>query len=230
MIATASPLCSTLVSRSSNYRLFARLFFKPLAEEDLETLVAADFEALSLSFDEGSLLREGFNNMGRDLRRFNTGTRQRLATDYTMCFDGISSYNDLVAVPYASVFLSEDGLLYQEPRNEVYHLFNRESLQIKSNLDLAEDHISFELDFLAVLSERATEALDSGEITEAKRCLELSQVFIENSILIWYDMLADRASHLLKTRFYQGLLKATKGYLMLDQIVIQDMIQALEVL
>lgn len=226
-------LIDILTGRGNSYRMFSRLFFKPLTTEEIEDLAATDYITIAQSLKEDSpeepnLLAEGFNDMGRDLRKRHTGTRQLLSTDYTMCFDGVDVYEGQVAVPYASVFLGKEELLNQEPQHQVYRIFKSESLGLKSGVDLPEDHLSFELEFLGILSDRAAQALEQDNAQEAIRNLELSRDFIVDNILTWFDLLTERANKILKTRFYRGVLKATKGYLELDLATIEDLIEVIE--
>jgi len=224
---SAQTLGDVLRGRASSYLMFSRLFLKPLSEVDIEELAAMDFIGRSQSLEGTGLLAEGFNDMGRDLLKRNTATRQKLGTDYTMCFDGVATIKGEVAVPYASVFLSEKALLYQEPRTEVYKLFCAEGISLKDNVNLPEDHLSFELEFLAVLSERAAVALEVDDMPEVRRNLELSRSFINEHILTWIGLLFERAEELLTTRFYRGVLKATTGYLELDLETISEIMEEL---
>ena len=224
-ILSLEAAVEVLKGRSASYRLFSRLFLSPLDEEGLDKIAEADYAGVAASLAEGSLLAQGLGQMGKALRKRNTGTRQKLATDFTMCFDGVSSVGDEVAVPYASVYLSETGLLNQEPRNEVYHLYLSEAAKLNPGIFLPEDHLAFELDFLAFLSDEAVEALSGGAgAEEARRLLTVSRSFITGNILTWYGMFSERALKLLQTKFYQGLLKATEGYLELDLATIDDLL------
>ena len=225
--AAVEAFGDVLKARGSSYRMFSRLFLKPLSDEDIEELVAMDLVSRVEDLEGTGLLADGFNDMGRGLRKRNTGTRQTLATDYTMCFDGVATFNEEVAVPYASVFLSEKALLNQEPRNEVFLLFCAEGISLKSSVKLPEDHLSFELEFLAVLSDRALAALEEGDLQEARRNLELSRRFINENILTWTGLLFERAEKLITTRFYRGVMKATQGYLELDLETISDILEDL---
>ncbi|MDR0500462.1 MAG: molecular chaperone TorD family protein [Coriobacteriales bacterium] len=216
-----------LQGRAASYRMFSRLFLKPLTDEDIEELAAMDLINRALELKDCGLLSEGFNDMGRGLRKRNTGTRQSLSSDYTMCFDGVATTNDEVAVPYASIFLGEKALFNQEPRNEVFKIFCAENVGVKSSVHLPEDHLSFELEFLAMLSERSVVAIEANDISELRRNLELSATFIRDHIQSWIGMLAERANKLLSTRFYIGVMKATQGYLSLDLETIADMLEEL---
>jgi TorA maturation chaperone TorD len=220
-------LVETLVGRTTSYRMFSRLLFKPLDEQEIEDIAASDYIAVAKTLEGTGLLAEGFNDMGRAVRRRHTGTRQQLSTDFTMCFDGVETVDEQVAVPYASVFLGEKALLNQEPRHEVYRLYRAEALKLKEGVDLPEDHLSFELEFLAILSERTAQALERDERNEAVRNLELSREFINEHILSWLGLFTERASLILKTRFYRGVLKAITGYLELDLATIVDLLEAI---
>jgi TorA maturation chaperone TorD len=225
MVTPNISVIDVLQGRSDSYRMFSRLFLKPLDEADIENLSVRDFITVAHELEGTGLLAEGFNDMGRALRKRHSGTRQQLSTDYTMCFDGVTTIADQVATPYASVFLGEKALLNQEPRHQVFRIYQAEGISLKSGVNLPEDHVSFELEFLAILSDRAIDAYATGDAQEAVRNLQLSQNFIKEHILSWYDMLAERALQIVKTRFYRGVLKATKGWLELDLTTIEDLIE-----
>ncbi len=227
VLSSDTTIIEVLRGRADSYRLFSRLFLKPLTDEDIEILASMDLISRAAELGSTGLLAQGFNDMGRGLRKRHTGTRQQLATDFTMCFDGIESIGEEVAVPYASVFLGEKALLNQEPRHKVYKIFIAEGIMLKSTVRLPEDHLSFELEFLAILSDRAVAALETEERSRAQRALELSREFISEHILTWIDLFSDRASKLLKTRFYNGVLQATRGYLELDLEVIDDVLESI---
>lgn len=215
-------LAEVMESRSAFYRLLSRLFLKPLDEDDIKALTDMDFVSQAKEMGDDSLLACGLNDMGRGLRRQHSGTRMLLSTDFTMCFDGIRAKDGKVARPYASVFLSEEGLLYSEPRNEAYRCFLQSGLRLKKGVDLPEDHISFEFEYLAILADRATEAAKRESIDEVENIIDDSTDFIENYVATWLPQLADLAGSLLETRFYQGVVKAAVGYVELDRQTLAD--------
>lgn len=226
-IKTAELLVEVLESRSEFYLMLARFYSRPLTQEDIEALSESDFSSLGVG---EPLLEEGWHDISRFLRKLHTGTRQLLATDFTMTFDGVASLEEEVAVPYASVFLSEEKLLSRAPRNEVFLLFKKETLRLREGVSLPEDHLSFELEFLSILSERTIEALKAGDHAQARHNLEVSGEFISKHILIWFKMLRDLAMQLLETRFYRGVLKITEGYLTMDLATISDLIEEIDAL
>lgn len=216
-----AEVIEVLKNRSSFYRTLSSLYFSTLTQEQIDSLAETDLS--SFGADE-PLLVAGFDDMHRYLRKRNTGTRQELAVDFTSTFVGAQAYEGRYAVPYESVFRSESGLLMQEPRNEVYRTYKKAAIKLREGVNLPEDHLSFEFEFLAILCDRVVEALDDGDTGRAIEILESQKTFIEDHILSWFDDLAELANKMLQTRFYRGVLKVTKGYLEVDLEAIVELI------
>ena len=224
-------LIQTLDNRTSSYRMFSRLFLKPLSEDEVESLANMGLECVAADMDGSDLLAQGFNDMGRGLHRRHTGTVRLLSTDYTMVFDGVRSYDGLVAVPYASIFagsiVGEKAILFQEPRARDLAAYRAQGIQADPDLHLPDDHLSFELSFLADLSERAAQACRAGDAAEALRLVEASATFLADDVLSWYGDFYELALKLVETRFYRGVLKACGGYLQLDAETLAELRSAL---
>ena len=214
-------LIEVLNGRREFYLALAGFYFKPLTQEQIDTMAQTDYSG----FGEGEpLLEEGFNDITRFLRKRHTGTRQMLAIDYTSSFGGAHTYEGRTAVPYASVFMSKEGLLSQGPRAEVFKVYTRNLLRV-TDTSTPDDHLSFLLEFLAVMSDRAADALREDRLDDYRACLEESRDFINNHILSWLDDLAEITNKLIEARFYRGVLKVTKGYLLMDLETINDLLE-----
>lgn len=220
--ACAEELAQLMESRAATYRLLARLFLKPLDEDDIALLVQADFVGQARAMGPDNPLHAGFNEMGRGLRRRHTGTKSVLASDYSMCFDGLATASGKVAVPYASVFLSEKGLLYGPQRAEVLAAFRAKGVGLKDGLDIPEDHLAFELEFLGYLAERTAEALRNGDGERAHALVDDSRAFLQRQVLSWTGALFEVARQLLTTRFYRGAVDTAEAFLELDRAVLDD--------
>lgn len=213
-------MCDVLESRSGFYLMLAGLYFKPLAQEQIDRMAEEDYGRYAVG---ETLLDEGFDDIRRVLRKRHTGTRRILATEWTGTFGGAEAYKGRYCVPNASVFLDDAGLTYGAPRNEVSRVYGEQCLRLADNSGMPESHLSFELEFLAVLSEEAARHLRAGEPDEALRKLDRSRRFIEEHILTWFPQFMELALAMLQTRFYCGVLKITQGYLELDLRTLQDL-------
>ena len=218
-------MISALKGRAAFYDLVASLYFKPLTAEQVENIANMD---LSIYSDVNEYFAEGLNDITRYLNKRNTGTRQELAVDFTAAFAGTSTWKGESAVPYESVFTSEEGLLFQESYHEVYRLYKKHHVARQEGYDFPDDHLSFMCEFLAILSDRTIEALKVGDRVGALEQIRLSREFLDAHILSWFDKLRDRALLLLETRFYRGVLKMSKGFFLFDAKVLDEMIEELE--
>ena len=210
-----------LESRATFYRMLASLYFKTLTQEQIDTIAAMDLSAYAGLNDD---FAAGTNDITRYLAKRNTGTRNELAADFTGAFTGTKAYEGKTAVPYESVFTSEDGLLYQESYQEVFTAFKRERVKLAEGVDWPADHLSFMFEFLAILSDRVEKALAEGDREMATHELETSRDFIHQHILNWFDQFESAARNILETRFYRGVLEITRGFLKLDLETINDLL------
>ena len=223
--ADGADVRGALADRAAFFRTLAGYYYRPMTQEDIDDVDAAAL--LDAAAQSDGELAAGFNDMGRYLRKRNTGTREQLATDYTSAFGGAVTCHDKVAVPYASVFADEDGRLNTSQRGEVYKAYKAHAFKVSADAAMPEDHLSFLLSFMALLGDQAMEALDSGDAARAVVLLEESDCFSREHILSWFDSFAQLANEILQTRFYRGLLRVTRGYLELDSTVVRGAVEAL---
>lgn len=209
-----------LEERSAFYLTLAGLYYRPLTQEQIDRMAEQDFSAYATGEE---LLDEGFDDIRRVLRKRHTGTRSILATEWTGTFGGAEAYKGRYCVPEASLFLDKTGLTYGPARNEASRVYREQCLRLEDGAGMAESHLTFELEFLSVMSEEAAGHLRAGEVDEAVRLIELSRQFIEDHILTWFPQLQELAMAMLKTRFYKGVLKITQGYLELDLQTLEDL-------
>lgn len=220
-----ADIIAALQGRAVFYDLLAYLYFRPLTAEQIENIAVMDMSAYDGINDAMS---EGFNDMHRYLNKRNTGTRQELAVDFTATFAGTSSWKGCYATPYESVFTSEDGLMCREAYHEVYTLFRQNGVALADGYDYPDDHLSFMCEFLSVISHRTIDALNAGDYNTALENMNLSKDFVNDHILSWFDKFAELASLMLTTRFYRGVLKASKGFFVEDMGLVASIAVTLE--
>jgi TorA maturation chaperone TorD len=220
---------AVLIARAEFYRMLSRFFFKPLTQEEIDHMAQSDYAEYRQDKEE-SLLAQGFDDIYRYLRKRNTGTRQELAADFTGVFLGSKSYKGHYAIPNESLFRDPSGLLMRGPRNEVYFTFKQARLKLKEGLNLPDDHLSFEFEFMGVLCDRALGALQDKDYQACIDNLNTQKTFCEAHILSWFDRFFALSNKMIETRFYRGILKVTKGFLQFEQQDINETIATIEAL
>lgn len=218
-------LSAVLESRAAFYETLASLYFQPLKQDQIDAMAQQDFTVYA---DINQDFADGVNDITRFLRKRHSGTRQDLAVDFTGAFVGTATWEGRYAVPFKSVFTSDEGLMYQEGYREVYDAYKQEAVKKRDGLDWPDDHLSFMFQFMALLSRRTEAALAKGSKTDALHDLRVSQEFLTQHIASWFDDFFELAMKLMKTRFYRGVLKITRGYIAFDQAVLKDLIEEVE--
>lgn len=216
-----------LESRTGFYEMLHKMYRWPLSDDELAALDADEFEALAQELDAG-LMSCGFNDMYRSLRRRNTGTRQTLNADFTKVFLGIATYEGFSAQPYGSLFTGDASQLMGSERNAVNRIYRENAVRLSDGIDLPEDHLAFECEFLAIINQRAVEALRAGSCEQAIALLKLQRAFIVEHVLNWFPRFYALASHLVDTRFYRGVLRVTKGYFDESAEMVAEIIEEIE--
>ena len=108
------------------------------------------------------------------------------------------------APPYASVWLSERGLIYQEPARVMIRLLAAAGLSLPEDVREPPDHIGFQLNLLAELNERHHAGQDAPIAPDA---------FIRDHLLTWLPDFAAACAGLRDPLIYAALAAATLDYL-----------------
>jgi len=220
---------TTLTARAQFYRVLSSFYLRPITADEIERMAESDYAEYRQ--DKGvSLMAQGFDDIYRYLRKRNTGTRQELAADFTGVFAGTKSYKGHQAIPNESLFRDSSGLLMREPRNEVYQTFKLARVKLKDDLNLPDDHLAFEFEFMALLCDRAQQALEREDYQACIDNLKTQKQFCDSHILSWLDRFYALSMKMIETRFYRGVLKITKGFLEFEPLDIDETIASIEIL
>ena len=83
---------------------------------------------------------------------------------------------------------------------------------MREGLDLPEAHLSFFAALEAERCDRAATYLRNGDVAAAARTLSDQRAFFDEHIASWFGDFRDRASAMVTTRFYRGVLKVTDAF------------------
>jgi TorA maturation chaperone TorD len=183
--------------------LLAFLHDRELGRETLENLreeFCEDFFGLKLRGAEArgalKLFRQGLDDIpvGLDGR-----TLDILAAEYADIYLNYS----LKASPCESVWTDEDGLTMQNAMFQVRKWYRLHGLAVEDWRIRPDDHLVTQLQF-------------AGYLLEAEpglKRLEETARFLDEHLLRWLGVFADRVSARCRTRIYAGLARMTSAYL-----------------
>lgn len=212
-------------ARASFYRMLGGLYLNELSEEDIERLSQGSFASSDLGNAEAN---EGLSDMAAYLRRAPRNVRQELAVDFAGSILAAGVYEERRATPYESVFTSATGLLMQEARDDVYRYYCESGVEVDESLRMPEDHFSFECEFMALLADRSADKLAEGDTAGCLDDVNLQASFYADHLANWVDSLCACLEGCARTRFYRGVAKLTRGFVVEDGQLIEEMKGELE--
>jgi len=131
-----------------------------------------------------------------------------LREDHTALFIGLMQVD---APPWESVYLSRDHLIFDQQTLEVREFYARFGLQIPKLDREPDDHIGYELLFLAHLMAQAAQALDAGDAATAVHALEAARTFFAAHPQQWAAFFIARLTQRARTDYYRGLACLLEG-------------------
>lgn len=204
---TKDDIITSGADRAGFYRFLAGVFLWEPTSEQIEAMAATAFPTGDDAFGKGYAL------IAEYLRHRDTGTRQQIAVDYAHTFLGAGNYDKLMAPPYESVYTSEEHLLMQDARDGALSFYRSEGLDLPEENTTPEDHIGFEMQFMAKLVDRACEALSAGDEAEFARLVRVQREFYAQHLANWLPaFIADIERH-CKTDYYRGMAQLARAFL-----------------
>ena len=179
------------------YRWIAGLFLAPPGAGDLAAYRGAEGQALLAALAQPAAELAELTAPGGDLE----AAAGRLAAAHSSAF---AVGGPKAPAPYASVWLSERGLLYQEPAREMTRLLAAAGLGLPEELSEPPDHLGFQLNLLAELD----------EASRAGAPVPLAPgLFLRDHVMSWVPRFAAACARLRNPVFYPGLAAALTSYL-----------------
>ncbi|MDR1422426.1 MAG: molecular chaperone TorD family protein [Coriobacteriales bacterium] len=206
--------------RVATYALLVRLYRREVDQELLDEMCEMRFPVGvgNTELDEGYRLFHAY--LGTVWER----TLTDLAVDYARVFlgNGMNAYS--AAYPFESVHTSSKRLLMQDARDEILAIYRANDLSVPESWKVGEDHISLELEFMRILTERVLRALrDEGE-NDMMSLLRTQYNFLMDHLVSWTPMLFAEMMKFAQTDFYRALAHLTAGFLATDREFLEDLL------
>jgi len=110
----------------------------------------------------------------------------------------------------------------QEARDRVLAVYHANGLHCSATMELPEDHIALELEFLAWL---CRETLDAGDDwMRVSALLKEQKEFIEQHLAKWIPAFCADIAKCAATDFYKAVGKITLGFLNVEQEILEELL------
>lgn len=187
-------------AREATYSFLSHMFLEEVTEEFLARLAERPPRL------EGELGRFVAELPSADL----ASVRTEAAAEFAALLLNMSA--DPV-FPYESVYTSAERLLMQKARDEVLADYRSSGFERAGDLNVPEDHVAIEFEFMARLCRKELDAASAGDDAAADAAHEAQRAFARDHLLTWVLQLCDDLERRAKLGLYRGLAETTRQFL-----------------
>jgi anaerobic sulfite reductase subunit A len=211
--------------RENMYRFLSCVFMKELDEAAIEKLKKNSSASINEKGAEYVSLQNGYNIMDSFFKEEHLDIKLDLAVDYAHIFFGAGSIrNENTAYPYESVYTSKGRMIMQDARDQVVAVYRENGLDVPDGIDIPEDHLGYEFDFMANLCKRCAEFVKSEDWDSLNSTLTVQADFIKNHLLNWLPDFCRDVRKFAETGFYKGIAYVTEGFVQIDLDMLSDLL------
>ena len=206
---TKQEFAGYLAASEQTYTFLSQMLFRELNEEAIAALKGQEWPGET----GNETLDRGYAQVRRFFNFASTDIRTQLAVEYARVFlaAGVFGSDKMTAVPYESVFTSEGHLMMQASRDDVVRRFAADGFKVNPDLHEPEDHLAFELEYVAHMNRKAAELAETGDVEALGANVARQVEFIDAHLLNWVGNLYETAREYAKTTFYTGMLLVVLG-------------------
>ncbi len=216
---SSAELEKLVSDRGSTYEFLARIYRAEVDQELLEQMARIRLPA-EVDLPE---ICEGYRMLSKYLEHRTANMLTDLAVDYAKIFLGAGVAGSRT-YPYESVYMSHDGLVMQDARDQVLILYRQEGLgRTGGDLNEPEDHIALELEFMVYLCQKTTQALRDGSNGGALAYMRKQRDFLQEHLVRWVPAFCSDVQRLAREDLYKAVAKITIGYLSMEQHLIGEL-------
>lgn len=212
--AAAQPLNNNwtdiLTAETLAFGFINRVFYEKPDGEFINTLVSEDlFAQWPLGAEDESTIT-GLAILQEFCAGWQEDDLHALKRDYQQLFIGPDR---LPAPPWESVYLSVEGLVFEEQTAAVRQLYADYGLQAANLYKEPDDHFGLEMAFMAHLGTLGLEAIGRGDVETVQAHLEAQQDFLREHLLLWGPEFLNRVIDSAQTAYYRGAAYLALGCL-----------------
>lgn len=198
--------------RAEIYWWFSSLFAKELTEKELEAYHSVEIRSFLAGLGENESLKPAVDSLVDALNRLQDreDAQLELAADFCELFLKTEKYG---ALPYASMYIGESGLLNDKPAEEMEKLMAEFGVQVDENLKEPADYLAVELDFLGNMIIRSNELEQEKHMEEA---FVKQNDFIQQQLMSWLPQFSDKCKKFDEFGFYSSVAKLLVAFCKLD--------------
>ncbi|MGV2990079.1 molecular chaperone TorD [Vibrio sp. E150_011] len=198
--------------RAEIYWWLSSLFAKELTQQELDKYHSVEIRSFLSGLGENPSLEAPINTLIDGLNRLQTREDAQLELSADFC-DLFLKSDKHGALPYASMYIGESGLLNDKPANDMTELLKKHNVAVSEDLNEPADHLAIELDFLGNLIIRSNELESEAHINNA--LLEQAD-YLNQHLMTWLPQFEKKCKEYDEFGFYAAVATLLIAFCQLD--------------
>lgn len=198
--------------RAEIYWWLSSLFAKELTQQELDKYQSVEIRSFLSGLGENPSLEAPINTLIDGLNRLQTREDAQLELSADFC-DLFLKSDKHGALPYASMYIGESGLLNDKPANDMAELLKKHNVAVSEDLNEPADHLAIELDFLGNLIIRSNELESEAHINNA--LLEQAD-YLNQHLMTWLPQFEKKCHEYDEFGFYAAVATLLIAFCHLD--------------
>ena len=208
------PLGEKLLAASLTFGVLGKTLYRELSAEELEELLVAQvFTEIPFGENQENS-KKGIEILSKWTKENANGLSQvsfdDIRHDFLYLFAGVGHP---LASPWESTYFNEARTTFDKQTLEVREWYTNFGLMIELKNKEPDDHIGYELSFVAHLAQLASEASEVGDSAGCEELLQALRDFLSAHLLKWAFVWSERVQENARSDFYQGLALLVSGSL-----------------
>lgn len=204
--------------RAEIYWWLSSLFAAELTDDELNKYHSPEIRSFLTGLGENPSLSEPIKTFTDALNRLQVREDAQLELSADFC-DLFLKTDKHGALPYASMYIGESGLLNDKPAQDMAELLAKHGIAVNKDLNEPADHLAIELDFLGNLIIRSNELENDAHMNGAL----LDQAdFINTHLMTWLPRFVQKCQQFDEFGFYSAAASLLLAFCQLDLTYLAD--------
>lgn len=210
-------------ARADMYRFLGGLYIMEVDEKQLAALKKMSFPEITGEEDSDLDLREGYALVRDYIANISESDLEDLAADYAKVFLAAGDATGLAAFPYESVYVDKKRQVGGSTEMQMKALYLERGWEPDPKVyRTMYDNVGLMLEYMGILCDELTEALNAEKTDKVKALLSEQQGFMKQHLTNWVYSFTSDIVKFAELDFYRGIAKITNGFIKKEAALLKE--------
>lgn len=210
-------------ARASMYRFLGGFYIMEVDEKQLAALKKMSFPEIAGDEDADLDLKEGYLLVKDYVAGISADGLEDLASDYAKVFLAAGDATGRAAFPYESVYVDKKHQVGGSTEMQMKALYLERGWEPDPNVyRTMYDNIGLMLEYMGILCEELTAALEKEDRDMTEKLLEEQKQFVKKHLTNWAYSFTSDIVKFADTDFYKGIARITNGFLKKETVLLKE--------